>query len=294
MGLVAAPPHQVPRGQIPFPLRPRRRARRGRRGGLAGFQYFPDYPRHPLARHSNLQGAAQESAITGMKMKLGDFAAQVFRPPHQANPPDKIAIRVEESRGEKPNDGCNQPGPRIERAPQHLRDITLRRQVMPLAKELAECPRRQGHFFACGKRYSKREKTRKNGRSDPLKRHSSIRLAAFISSRFRGITDVRRAIPNATLIEASPDFVGLTEVAELLHVSRQNVRKLIHNSDSLAPMPIHEGRPTIWHLAKVLQWLREQKGYPIEDDLNLAVSSLEVSGGGGCFHGSPWVARTGR
>lgn len=93
-----------------------------------------------------------------------------------------------------------------------------------------------------------------------------------------GITDVRRAIPNATLIEASPDFVGLTEVAELLHVSRQNVRKLIHNSDSLAPMPIHEGRPTIWHLAKVLQWLREQKGYSIEDDLMaLARTNMQVN-----------------
>jgi hypothetical protein len=51
-----------------------------------------------LARHSNLEGAAEKSAIAGMKMKLGDLVAQIFRAPDQANPPDKIAVRVEESR----------------------------------------------------------------------------------------------------------------------------------------------------------------------------------------------------
>jgi len=157
MGLVAAPPHQVPRGQIPFPLRPGRRARRGRRGGLAGIQYFPDYPRHPLAGHSNLQGAAQESAITGMKMKLGDFVAQIFHAPDQANRPDKIAVGVEKSRRKKTNNGSDHPRPGIERPLQHLRNVAFRRQVMPFAEDLAECPRRKRHFFGCGKRYLRRE-----------------------------------------------------------------------------------------------------------------------------------------
>lgn len=103
---------------------------------------------------------------------------------------------------------------------------------------------------------------------------------------FSGITDVRRAIPDATLIEASPDLVGLTDVADLLGVTRQNVRKLILDCEALAPAPVHEGRPTIWHLAKVLGWLREEKDYPIGEDLadlahttmqiNLAVSSKDT------------------
>jgi hypothetical protein len=87
-----------------------------------------------------------------MEVKLGDLATQICSAPHQPNSPDKIAIRIEKPRSKKPDDRRDHPGPRIEGAPQHLRDITLRRQVMPLAEKLAECPRREGHFFACGKR----------------------------------------------------------------------------------------------------------------------------------------------
>jgi hypothetical protein len=90
-----------------------------------------------------------------------------------------------------------------------------------------------------------------------------------------GITDVRCAIPHATLVEAAPDFVGLSDVAELLHVSRQNMRKLIMDSKVPAPAPVHEGRPTIWRLAKLLRWLQEQKNYSIEDAL-LAVAAMNM------------------
>jgi hypothetical protein len=93
-----------------------------------------------------------------------------------------------------------------------------------------------------------------------------------------GITDVRCAIPDADLIEASPDFVGLTDVADLLSVSRQNVRKLIFGCDAPAPKPIHEGRPTIWHLANVLQWLRQEKDYTVDEDLlALAKTNMQVN-----------------
>src|SRR3990167_3343335 len=40
------------------------------------------------------------------------------------------------------------------------------------------------------------------------------------------LADVRRAIPDAQLIEVGPDLVGLTEVADLLEMSRQNMRKV--------------------------------------------------------------------
>ena len=77
-----------------------------------------------------------------MEMKLGDFAAQIFRAPDQANPPDKIQVGVEKIRREKTNGGRDHAGPAIERPPQHLPDITLRRQMIPLAEKLAECPQR--------------------------------------------------------------------------------------------------------------------------------------------------------
>ncbi len=54
-------------------------------------------------------------------------------------------------------------------------------------------------------------------------REAESAMAAVLSA----IADVRRAVPEARLIEASPDLVGVTDVGQLLHVTRQNVRKLL-------------------------------------------------------------------
>ncbi|WP_310481053.1 DNA-binding protein [Chamaesiphon sp. VAR_48_metabat_403] len=81
------------------------------------------------------------------------------------------------------------------------------------------------------------------------------------------ISDVKKAIQNATLIEAAPDFVGLTDTAKILGCTRQNVRNLIFNSEMRSPFPIYEGTPSIWHLAEILTWLKEDKLYAIDDAL---------------------------
>ena len=60
---------------------------------------------------------------------------------------------------------------------------------------------------------------------------------------------VLRAIPGATLVEAAPDFVGLTDVAELIGMSRQNIRKLMLSHRPPFPLPVHDGKTAIWHLA---------------------------------------------
>jgi predicted DNA-binding transcriptional regulator AlpA len=73
------------------------------------------------------------------------------------------------------------------------------------------------------------------------------------------IKDVRRAIPDAELIEAAPDYVGLTDVAELVGVSRQNLRKLMAAHLDF-PCPVHEGSSQIWHLELVLRWLTGRVG----------------------------------
>jgi hypothetical protein len=92
------------------------------------------------------------------------------------------------------------------------------------------------------------------------------------------IRDVRVALPNAQLSEAGPDVVGLSDIAELLEVSRQNARKLIMVSRTPPPIPIHEGRPTVWRLAKVLEWLRLEKGYPIDRGLEqVAVETMQLN-----------------
>ena len=81
------------------------------------------------------------------------------------------------------------------------------------------------------------------------------------------LAQVKKAIPDAALVEATPDFVGLTDVAELLGFTRQNLRKLMVSSGAEFPPPVHEGKPAIWHLSKVLDWLKERKKYRIEETL---------------------------
>ena len=75
---------------------------------------------------------------------------------------------------------------------------------------------------------------------------------AAISSALR---DVRKAMPQATLVEASPDFVGLTDVADFAGFTRQNMRKLMLGNNPTFPAALHDGNPSLWHLADILSWL---------------------------------------
>ncbi|MAL00558.1 AlpA family transcriptional regulator [Neopusillimonas maritima] len=92
------------------------------------------------------------------------------------------------------------------------------------------------------------------------------------------LVDVKGAIPTARLIEASPDLVGLTDVADIVGVSRQAMRKLMVTHRETFPMPVHEGSASIWHLAEVLDWLRARGGYHIDTGvLEIAKVALEVN-----------------
>ena len=99
-------------------------------------------------------------------------------------------------------------------------------------------------------------------------RAATSALAAVASA----IADVKKAIPDARLVEATPDLVGLTDIAQILGCSRQNIRRLVIGNRSIFPSPIHEGSSTIWHLAKVLPWFKARGSYKIEDNL------IEISG----------------
>lgn len=81
------------------------------------------------------------------------------------------------------------------------------------------------------------------------------------------IKDVRKAIPQAELIEASPDFVGITDVAKLIGCSRQNIQKLLSKSNSNLPLTVYEGSQLVWHLFEILTWLIESKDYNIDQSL---------------------------
>lgn len=92
------------------------------------------------------------------------------------------------------------------------------------------------------------------------------------------LADVRRAAPSAKLIEVAPDLVGLTDVAEIVGVSRQNMRKLMLAHPGSFPAPVHEGSASIWHLVDVLTWLQAKGSYALDKDvLDVAWVALQVN-----------------
>ena len=79
--------------------------------------------------------------------------------------------------------------------------------------------------------------------------------------------DVRKAIPGVELVEASPDFVGLSDVAEIAGFTRQNMRKLMVTHVATFPVAMHEGSSSLWHLAPVLMWLHAYQRRQIDGAL---------------------------
>ena len=105
-------------------------------------------------------------------------------------------------------------------------------------------------------------------------RESDSALTALCSA----IEDVKSAIPDAMLIEATPDFVGLSDIAEVLGYSRQNIRKLMLNHQTDFPSPIHEGSSAIWHLSNVLSWFKQGERYQIDESLfDIAKANMQLN-----------------
>ena len=92
------------------------------------------------------------------------------------------------------------------------------------------------------------------------------------------LADVKRAMPAAQLFEAAPDFVGLSDVALVVGVSRQNLRKLMLSHAASFPAPVHDGSTAVWHLADMLDWLHATLAYPLEPvTLDIARTTKQVN-----------------
>jgi len=92
------------------------------------------------------------------------------------------------------------------------------------------------------------------------------------------LADVRSAVPSARLIEVAPDLVGLTDVAQIVGVTRQNMRKLMLANPGSFPAPVHEGSASIWHLADVLAWLKARGSYSMAQTMfEVAQVALQVN-----------------
>gem|GEM_PF-92073 len=87
--------------------------------------------------------------------------------------------------------------------------------------------------------------------------------SAFLSA----LRDVREALPGARLVEAGPDLAGLTEAADLVGVSRQNLHKLRRRHSGSFPPPVHDGTMAIWHLSDLLSWLEARQEYQVPCEL---------------------------
>lgn len=98
--------------------------------------------------------------------------------------------------------------------------------------------------------------------------------AAIVSA----LANVKLAIPSAKLVEAAPDFVGLTDAAEMVGMSRQNMRKLMLGHSSSFPAPVHEGSAVVWHLADILSWLQTKGSYTLEQALiEVAQTTMQIN-----------------
>ena len=89
------------------------------------------------------------------------------------------------------------------------------------------------------------------------------------------IKNIKKAIPEASLIEAAPDLVGLSDIAKILGYSRQNMRKIMTNNLVSFPTPIHEGQTILWHLSSILNWVKKGNRYQV-DELLLDVANTNM------------------
>lgn len=94
----------------------------------------------------------------------------------------------------------------------------------------------------------------------------------------RALDEVAQVLPDAELIEAAPDLVGLTDIAELIGVSRQNMRKLMLAHSPQFPRPIHDGKTALWHLVDVVEWLNQRGSSRVAPGISeLARATLQLN-----------------
>jgi len=92
------------------------------------------------------------------------------------------------------------------------------------------------------------------------------------------LADVRRALPQARLVEAVPDFVGLSDAADVVGVSRQNLGNLMLKHADSFPLPVHAGSTGVWHLEDLMLWLRDQLDYELpEATLDIASTARQIN-----------------
>ena len=105
-------------------------------------------------------------------------------------------------------------------------------------------------------------------------RESNSAQAAIISA----CKQVQQAVPDAKLVEASPDLVGVSDIAEIMGCRRQNIQKLVSQRTKAFPIPVYESTQSLWHLAPVLEWYRTEQHKHVEPTLmDTANATLRIN-----------------
>jgi len=96
------------------------------------------------------------------------------------------------------------------------------------------------------------------------------------------IADVKRAIPKGEFISADPDLVGLSEIASLVGMTRQNLQKYATNAIKAPavafPSPVVLGSDAKWRLAEVVPWvLRIKPGAMTQETAAVSVATAEFN-----------------
>lgn len=92
------------------------------------------------------------------------------------------------------------------------------------------------------------------------------------------LTNVKEAIPGAELIEASPDLVGISEIAEMIGCSRQNMRNVFETKRGSLPAPVYEGKMSLWHLSSVLESFKTETDYQFDQSLfEVSITNLKLN-----------------
>jgi hypothetical protein len=106
-----------------------------------------------------------------------------------------------------------------------------------------------------------------------VKGRVALQFTREASDAFSAVTseiqNVKSAIPDAKLIESTPDLVGLTDIAKLIGVTRQYMRKLETTKINF-PQPVHSGKVAIWHLFNFLQWYEVSQ----KKQVNIAIKEI--------------------
>jgi predicted DNA-binding transcriptional regulator AlpA len=81
------------------------------------------------------------------------------------------------------------------------------------------------------------------------------------------VAEVRSELPDVVLVEAAPDYATLGEVARLVGMSRQAMRKWVITRGAGFPAPVHEVNGSVWHLAEILEWMDGANGRRVDREL---------------------------